>query len=105
MPRPGVNSSSEGTTSVKGSSRIKNPACLGGWEEGGLPRGSPRKHGESVQTAIRRRLQGPSLGSSCSEVTSFEFKLRCVVESETQLYIKLPFYFSFYQIGTKKTFS
>lgn len=58
---------------MKGSSRI-NPkssaVCLGAWEEGGSPRGSPRKHGESVQTAIRRRLQGPNLGPPCTEVTS-----------------------------------
>ncbi|KAG7244587.1 hypothetical protein INR49_029606 [Caranx melampygus] len=72
-PRPGTNSSSEAGSSVKGSSRINSKssaACLGAWEEGGSPRGSPRKHGESVQTAIRRRLQGPNLGPPCTEVTS-----------------------------------
>ncbi|XP_071349527.1 voltage-dependent calcium channel subunit alpha-2/delta-3-like isoform X2 [Trachinotus anak] len=69
-PRPGTNSSSEATSSVKGNSRI-NPkssaACLGAWEESGAPRGNPRKHGESIQTAFRKRLQGPNLSPPCPE--------------------------------------
>ncbi|KAK2915079.1 hypothetical protein Q8A73_005673 [Channa argus] len=69
-PRPGTNSSSEAGTSLKGNSRI-NPkssaACPGAWGETGAPRGNPRKHGESVQTAFRKRLLGPNLGASCPE--------------------------------------
>ncbi|XP_036957812.1 voltage-dependent calcium channel subunit alpha-2/delta-3-like isoform X3 [Acanthopagrus latus] len=64
-PRPGTNSSSETSTPIKVNSRL-NPkttaACL--WEESGGAR-SPRKHGESVQTAIKRRLQAP--GPACTE--------------------------------------
>lgn len=65
-PRPGINSSSEGGPPVKGS-RInpKNSAtCL--WEENPSPRG-PRKHGESIQTAFRKRLLGP-IPPPCPEV-------------------------------------
>ncbi|CAB1432085.1 unnamed protein product [Pleuronectes platessa] len=69
-PRPGTNSSSEPIASGKGSSRINSKgstACLGGWEEGGTPRGNARKHGESIQTAFRKRLQAQNLGPPCSE--------------------------------------
>lgn len=66
-PRPGINSSSESGPSIKGS-RINpktSPTCL--WDENPSPRG-PRKHGESVQTAIRKRLLGP-IPPLCTEVT------------------------------------
>ncbi|XP_077948013.1 voltage-dependent calcium channel subunit alpha-2/delta-3 [Gasterosteus aculeatus] len=68
-PRPGTNSSSEARTPVKGSrgSNPKNAACPGAWEEGGVARGSPRKYGESFQTAYRKRLLGSNLGPPCSE--------------------------------------
>uniref|UniRef100_A0A1A7ZGY7 Calcium channel, voltage dependent, alpha2/delta subunit 3 n=1 Tax=Nothobranchius furzeri TaxID=105023 RepID=A0A1A7ZGY7_NOTFU len=65
-PRPGTNSSSETSPPVRTSSRFKSSvACL--WEEGGTPRGSPRKYGESVQTAFRKRLQAQNPGASCPE--------------------------------------
>lgn len=72
-PRPGTNSSSEASTSGKGSGRLSpktSAACLGGWDEGGTARGNARKYGESIQTAIKRRLQNPNLGPSCNEVTA-----------------------------------
>lgn len=78
MPRPGTNSSSEASTSIKGTGRI-NPknsaACL--WGESPAPRG-PRKHGESVQMAFRRRLQAPNIGPLCTEViVPFKLLLKC----------------------------
>ncbi|XP_061583138.1 voltage-dependent calcium channel subunit alpha-2/delta-3 isoform X3 [Cololabis saira] len=69
-PRPGTNSSSETGTLSKTNSRI-NPknsaACPGAWEESAVPRGSPRKYGESVQTAFRKRLKAPNPVPSCPE--------------------------------------
>ncbi|XP_077459637.1 voltage-dependent calcium channel subunit alpha-2/delta-3 isoform X1 [Stigmatopora argus] len=60
-PRPGSNSSSDAaSSSTKGSSRINSRfsvACPGGWEEGGTTRLNPRRYGESIQTAFRKRLQ------------------------------------------------
>ncbi|XP_033995301.1 voltage-dependent calcium channel subunit alpha-2/delta-3-like isoform X1 [Trematomus bernacchii] len=66
-PRPGTNSSSEPGSPVKGRINPKNAACLAAWEESGGIRGSPRKHGESFQTAYRKRLLGPNLGPPCTE--------------------------------------
>nr|XP_043879040.1 voltage-dependent calcium channel subunit alpha-2/delta-3 isoform X2 [Solea senegalensis] len=69
-PRPGTNSSSETSSSGKGGGRLNSKgsaACPGGWEEGGTPRGNARKYGESIQTAFRKRLQGPNLGPPCPE--------------------------------------
>lgn len=86
-PRPGTNSSFEPTSSVKGS-RINSklpPVCPGGWEES-LARGSPRKHGESIQTAFRRRLQAPSLGPLCPEVTLSEHIKRFGLHSSPNIH-------------------
>uniref|UniRef100_A0A3P9JZ47 Voltage-dependent calcium channel subunit alpha-2/delta-3 n=2 Tax=Oryzias latipes TaxID=8090 RepID=A0A3P9JZ47_ORYLA len=69
-PRPGTNSSSESSPPIKGNTRINSrilAACPGLWEEGASVRGGPRKYGESVQTAFRKRLKAQSPGLSCPE--------------------------------------
>lgn len=83
-PRSGANSSSETSPPVRISSRISpksSAACL--WEESAGNRGSPRKYGESVQTAFRKRLQAQNPGSSCPEVTTRVFvRSECVDRTE-----------------------
>ncbi|KAM4582946.1 voltage-dependent calcium channel subunit alpha-2/delta-3-like [Fundulus diaphanus] len=68
LPRPGPNTTSEASPPVRATSRL-NPkitaACF--WEESGGQRGNPRKYGESVQTAFRKRLQAQNPGLSCPE--------------------------------------
>ncbi|CAG06877.1 unnamed protein product [Tetraodon nigroviridis] len=65
-PRPGTNSSSEGGGLRGGRMNARN--CP--WEESLTPRG-PRRHGESVQVAFRKRLQAPNLSPPCPETFTF----------------------------------
>lgn len=65
-PRPGTNSSSEVVT-VKGGRMNPRNTCP--WEESLTPRG-PRRHGESIQVAFRKRLQSPNLSPPCPEVNA-----------------------------------
>ncbi|XP_037108816.1 voltage-dependent calcium channel subunit alpha-2/delta-3 [Syngnathus acus] len=69
VPRPGSNSSSEASSpSTKGSGRINSRIlCPGVWEEGGTTRVNPRRYGESIQTAFRKRLQAQNQGPPCPE--------------------------------------